>query len=64
MTHRFDTELRYMVNGTPVTVSGLIKMAADINANFKADWCKQTSAAASILRDAGLEVGEYVRGQE
>lgn len=47
---------KYLLDGEPVTYRELIQAAARINADFAADWFKQTSVAAQILRGVGYTV--------
>jgi len=49
---------KYLLDGHPVDASALIKAAADLDSGFAADWLKQTSVAAHILREAGHSVDD------
>ena len=49
-------EKKYLLDGEPVSSSGLIDAAASIDTQFAADWYKSTSAAAIILRENGQTV--------
>jgi hypothetical protein len=47
---------QYLLNGEPVTGTELIEAAEAYSERFANDWLKQTSVAASILRDHGHRV--------
>ena len=52
------SKLPYLLNGTPISASGLIAEAASISYGFSTSFVKQTSVAANILRDNGYLVEE------
>ena len=47
---------KYLLDGEPISSSGLIDAATSIDARFAADWYKDTSTAALILRENGQTV--------
>lgn len=51
-----DVDKPYLIDDEPVTSGELIQRAADLDAPFAADWMKQTSVAARILRSKGYTV--------
>ena len=49
---------KYLLDGEPISASGLIDAAASVDAAFAADWLKSTAAAAAILRANDQKVEE------
>lgn len=49
-------ELKYLLDGEPISAHGLIKTATEYDDNFKNDWYRSTSKAAEILRNNNYEV--------
>jgi len=47
---------KYLLDGEPISSSGLIDAASSISTWFAADWLKSTSVAATILRENGQTV--------
>ena len=53
-------ERHYLLDDEPISANELIQRAAGINDSFANSFIKQTSVAASILRDAGHVVSQPV----
>ena len=52
------TVKKFLLDDEPVTMRELFAAASAIDERFAEDWCKQTSVAASILRENGQDVKE------
>lgn len=51
-------ELKYLLDDEPISARNLIKLAGVLDQNFANDWLRQTSVAASIIRNHGYTVCE------